>query len=128
MNNAKNVLGMVAVGVALSGAALAADTSASITTRQTPDLSGIWPTSSYVHAVATAAAQSAGSMTVDVLDPKSKVPTSKIVGCQTTAENVSGTAKLLTATRSGLTVTISAGVSDTIRTSDTIRIQCTLKP
>lgn len=121
---------LLASAIALVGAfpTFAADTSTTIVSRQTPKLVGAIPAVSYAHAMATAAAQSAGSMTFDVLDPKANVPVSKIVGCQTTFENVSGTAKLLTAVRSGRQLTITGGISDTIRVSDTVRTECVLKP
>lgn len=117
-----NKLLMAALGLGLIASAQAADTSTSIVARAAPKPVGEWPTVSYVHATATAA----GSMTYDVLP--SNVPTSKIAGCQTTTENATGKAKLLTASRSGRTVTISAGTSDTLIISDTARTVCVLRP
>jgi len=125
MNQNLKALGLAAVLTgALMGALQAADTSVTIVSRQTPKHVGSTPTASYVHATATAT----GSFTYDVLDPKSNVPASKIVGCMTTTESSNGTAKLLKATRSGRTVTISAGVSDTVLVSDTARTHCDIKP
>lgn len=112
------------MGLGLMASAHAADTSTSIVAREAPKPVGEWPTVSYVHATATAT----GSMTYDVLPAKARVPASKIVGCQTTMESSTGKAKLLTAVRSGLTMTISAGTSDTLAVSDTTRTECVLKP
>jgi hypothetical protein len=125
MNKQTKRLGMMAVMLgALSGAPHAADTSTSIVARQTPKPVGVSPLVSYVHAIATAV----GSFTYDVLDPKSNVPASKIAGCVTTFEKSDGTGEVLKATRSGRTMTISAGVSDTVAVSDTARTICVLKP
>jgi len=120
----KKIIMAAVVGLGLVVQAHAADTSTSIVTRQAPKPVGEWPPVSYVHATATAT----GSMTYDVLPPKAGVPTSKITGCQTTVESSTGKAKLLTSVRSGLTVTISAGTSDTLAVSDTARTICVLKP
>jgi hypothetical protein len=128
MNKQINSLLVAAVMAGASASAFAADTSVTIVARATPKLVGATPAMSYAHGMATAAAQTAGSFTFDVLDPKSNVPTAKIAGCQTTSENNNGTMKLLTHVRNGRTMTVSAGVSDTVRVSDTTRVECVIKP
>lgn len=116
---------LAVMGVALSSAAFAADSSGTVSVRRSSTPVGIESISSYTRWTAGSAAVSAGSGTFDVLAPRG---TSSIIGCQTTAQDVSGTHKLLRTVRSGKQITVSNGPSATIAVSDSVIADCHLQP
>jgi len=125
--NLKLIGGLVAVGVALSGATLAADTSATINVRKNPTPMGVVPVIGFVKATATSSAASAGAYTYNVYYPQGR----SVVGCVTDVRDVSGSLKLSgvnygTASRGIMTVTVSSSIatSGTVATGDVARTVC----
>ncbi|TPL98318.1 hypothetical protein [Mesorhizobium sp. B2-3-10] len=109
------------MGLAMLGAAFcahAADTSSTITSRKAPDLGGMAPIVGYVEAVSLVSGSQ--SFTFDIPAPRGS---SNILGVNFTTTDVSGTAKPLTVSRSGATVTVtgSNATSGTLAVGDTVR-------
>lgn len=118
----KHLLSMVVVMAAFSGAAYTADTSTSISTRESPPPLGWTPRVGVVRAVATSAAASAGAFTYDLTIPNGKNPY-----CVTTVRDVSGSLKLAGVninTSGQVTVSNSIATSGTIAVSDTATTLC----
>lgn len=125
--NLKQIWGMVAVGAALSGAALAADSSATVVVRKNPVPMGVTPQVGYVKATATSGAASAGVYKYDVYYPLER----KVVGCITSVRDVSGSLKLSgvnysAASKGVVNVTVSSSIatSGTVATGDVAQTLC----